>query len=463
MSGMVGVSEILKNVMYEKLKGCVGSTYKVEAEFTHSSSGFNLKPERIDKINISQDFTQSVVDTIEMDCKFFPKDLVQILNNAQDLKCNIIQRRWSRDFYDVVSSEEPDVYNFKVMISNPQDLLKAIPPAALQETENAEIDRGQLKNPLPLSMQLIPDVDYEVFKQKGNVMLADTDMQSVILYMAKLFGIKNTHVVKPDDDKKFENVIIPAVTDLAALIPKLQQDYGIYNKGASSYFCGNTLYVYPPFDTNPDKTEIVNIYRFPEKSLDGGDTYHKQNSDNELHVVTFSKVSGQNAAPASNENVGNAVAVRQADTSMDISRDVSNDGTITLNNQASIVAKINNSNTNNSSQVNIDHNGTTANMFDALSKLSSGQIEHVGLAWIHAKPWLIIPGMKVVLHYDDLDQTTGKNVYSTAVGIVEGCVYVLSRQGRPDEKIYRWDAVLALGIAPKEVDASQTTPASPNT
>lgn len=458
---MLGVSRILEDIVYNRMKDGKGSTYTLDITFTQSDSGTEVKPTRLEAMSIEQLFSGQAVDNINCRCMFFPLDLYNLLNNTQDLKMTMIQQRWERKYYSTMPNEEPDVYTFKVMIENPQDLMKQIPPSALKKTAETDFERTQLHTPLPLDMQLIPDIDYEAMKQKGNAMLADTDVQSVILYMANLWGIQNTYLSPPDNTKKYENITIPPITGFNELIPMLQQQYGIYEKGAASYYCNGTWYIYPPYDTTPEKQEILNIFKLPENSVDGGDVYHVQDEDS-LYIVSFSPVQTQNTAQSATENQGNAIAVRQADSSMDASRDVDNSGKVTLNQQAAVMAKVNSSSTTTKDQVSTDYRGTTANIFEGLSAISSGQMEHVGLGWIHAKPWSIIPGMKCIMHYDDTTKGTAEeDYYSTVPGIVDGVQYTLHPQGKPGELIYRWDAQIALSVAALETDASQTQSPTP--
>lgn len=461
-----GVSRILENIVYEKMRYAVGSTYVVEMVFNQSTNGIEIKPEKIVGMTVTQDFLSSVVDTIGLKCTFFPKDYITLLENAQDLKMTMTQRRWSRELYHVVLDEieNPDVYEFKVMIQNPNDLLRQIPPAIIKQTQEVQHDRDQIKTPIELTMQLIPQLDYDAMKQKGTTTLSDTDVSSVILYMCNLWGIKNTDISPVENDKKYPVIEVPAMTELPALVNELQTKYGIYKKGASCYYSGNTFYVYPPFDTEPEKNEIVNIFRLPENSIDGGDEYHYQEGS-DLYVVSFSKVQAQNNANAATENKGNAVTLKQADTSMDAAREINNDGKVTLNPQSTLIAKVNSGNTTTSNQVNTKHAGTTANIFEELSKIASGQVEIIALGWIHAKPWIIKPAMKCILHYDDTTIASGndEDYYNTIPGIVTYAEFTLRVQGKPIDRIYRWDAQLALATPPKEPKDGQVQQPTPQT
>ncbi len=459
-----GVSSILENIVYEKMRNALSSTYTEEMVFNQSNNGIEIKPEKIIAMTITQDFLGSVIDTIGLKCTFFPRDYITLLENAQDLKMTMTQRRWFREIYAVDMNRDPDVYEFKVMIQNPNDLLRQIPPAIIKQTKEVEHDRDQIKIPIELNMQLVPTWDYDAMKQKGTTTLSDTDVSSVILYMCNIWGIKNTDISPVENTKKYPVIEVPAMTELPALVNEMQTKYGIYKKGASCYYCGNTFYVYPPFDTEPEKNEIVNIFRLPENSVDGGDEYYTQEGE-DLYIVSFSKVQAQNTAPASTENQGNAVTIKQADASTDVAREINNDGKVTLNPQATIIAKVNSGNTTTGNQVNTKHGGTTANMFEELSKIAAGQMELIGLGWIHAKPWVIKPAMKCILHYDDTTIGSGKDedYYNTVPGIVTYAEYNLRVQGKPSERIYRWDAQLALATPPKEPKDGQVQQPTPQT
>ena len=452
-----GVSRILENIVYEKMEGGKGATYKVTATLHQDTAGLSIEAVTIEGMVIEQNFVdpEVCIDNILIRCTYFPQDYIKILEHTQDLRMTIKQERWERNYYSVDPFTDPIINEYRVIINNPQDLLKQVPPAVLKKTEDMNYDRDQLNDPLPLDMQLVPDIDYEGLKMGGNFILADTDVISAILYYCKAVGIKKTHIVEPKNLNKVESITIPAITPLAQLIPTLQKYPGIYDKGATQYYTNGTLYVYPPFDTDPDVSEIVNIFRLPENSVDGGDQYHNQ-IDDELYIVSFSKVTGENTAESSTENIGNAVTIKQADTSIGAGANISDDGTITLNPQNTIMAKVNNSSTNVPNQVNAYHGGTTSNIFDQVSVIAAGQKEMIGLGWVFAVPYLITPGMKVILHYDDTSAQNEEDFYSTTPGIVDYVKYDLVQHGKPSYIVYRWNATIAISVPPKERGEGQT-------
>lgn len=446
------------------MKETKSSSYDIDATLTQSDVGLNIKPREIQGLTIVQDFTNKVLDEIMVRCTFMPMDLLSILENAQDLKFTLIERRWERDVYDVVATEAPDVYTFKAIVANPQDELKKLPPAVFKKTQETDYDRDILQVPMPLDLQLMTETAYSLKNSSGvNAILADTDVSSVILYLANIWNIEKIEMIEPENKKKYDQIIIPPLSKYEDVFNTLKKQYGLYNKGTSNYYVNGVLHVYPPFESQPQQNNVVNIFKLPEGSVDGGDTYHKQDGD-DLWIACFGKTATVNTAQSSTENVGNAVAVRQADTSLTAGRSVDNNGKITLNNQSSIIAKYNSSSTNTKQQVSTSYGGSTSNIFEQLSNISAGQLEHVGVYWLHAKPYLIKPGMKCILHYDDISMSNGSNtdIYTTAPGIVEYVEYKLSVHAKTPSLVYKWSASIIVGVAPKERDASQTASATPN-
>ena len=449
---LIGVSDILSKTVYEKMKGSKDSIYEISCTFNQHSNGKEITPQEIEQITIEQNFVSSTIDTIMMRAKFFPQDILPLLDNHQDLKCTIVQTRWDRNYYGPGNDDVPDIYEFKVLLSNPNDIRKQLSSAILKKTDSTDFDRDQLNTPIPLDMQLISEQAHKLLKTKINCILADTDMQSVCAYLLKLFGIEDSYIYPLDNTKKYETIIIAGLMDMKDVFQYLQEKYGLYQKGVSQYFDGTRFYLYPPFDTNPDKEEILNIYRLPPKSVDGGAQYFNQTED-ELHIVTFSEVKSINASEKGTENVGNAVSVRQGDASMDASHTTNNNGKIMLNPQSTVIAKVNSNSSASSGQVNTRYDGTTGNIFDKLSNISAEQMEHISFAWIHAKPYLIIPGMKCIYHYDDTDMDTeNKNEqYTVTPGIVEYAKYVLTVHAKPHGPIYKWTGAFSISVPPKEL------------
>lgn len=460
---LLGVSKILSNTVYEKMAGSKDSIYELKCTFIQHDKNIEIKPQEIEQLTIEQNFVGSTIDTTMLRAKFFPQDILSLIENHQDLKCVLVQTRWDRNFYGPGNNDEPDIYEFKVLLANPNDIKKQATAALMKKTESTDFDRDQLYTPISLDMQLIPENSHKLLKTKVNCILADTNMQSVCMYLIKLFDIENAYISPVDNEKKYETVIIPGLMDMKDIFSYLQEKYGIYQKGISQYFDGSRFYLYPPFDTNPDKEEILHIYKLPSKSVDGGAQYFNK-KDNELHIVIFSDVKSYNSSEKGSENIGNAVSVRQGDASIDVSHTVSNDGKITLNPQSTIIAKVNSSSTNTSSQVNTRYDGTTGNIFDKLSTISSEQMEHITFSWIHAKPYLIIPGMKCVFHYDDTEANVEnkEEQYTVTPGIVEYAKYVLTIHGKPHGPIYKWNCTLVISVPPKELNENQVQQAIPN-
>lgn len=362
-------------------------------------------------------------------------------------------RRWDRDIYGYYNSEEPDIYQYNVILANPQDLLKTLPPAVFKKTNLSDYDKEVLMTPMSLDMQLVDETELNIKRTKINTVLADTDMESAILYVANALQIKNTNISQIDNTKKYREVIIPQLQDITTIFEDFQKQYGIFRKGIARYISNNTLYVFPPFDTDPARSEIVNIFKLPQGSVDGGDMYHSLEGE-DIYIASFGETTSTNTSEQHTENIGNAVAIKQADTSVGCMSTISNDGTITRNELSNLVVQINTNATSTKDQVVINSGGTTANIFDKLSEITAGQLEHVSLTWIHAKPFLIKPGTKCILHYDDTSDKDNDDTYTTVPGIVESAVYILRQHTKNPSIVYRWDATIITAVVPKKDEST---------
>lgn len=453
---MRGVSELLKNIVFEKMSLAKGSSYVLETTFTQSDNDITISPVEVESIQIRQAFVTDITDNIAIRCKFFPMDILTLLTNSQDLKITLIFRRWDRDIYSYYASEEPDIYQLNVFISNPQDILKQLPPVVFKKTKLEDYDKEILNTPMSLDMQLMDQKTLDVKRPSMNAILADTDMSSAVLYVINALGIEKTSISEIDNTKIHREIIIPGLMDMSQVFTQLQESYGIYKKGLARYFCNETMYIYPPFDIDPNRSEIVNIFKLPTGSVDGGDMYHAMEGE-DLYITCFSDVQVANTSEQSTENIGNAVSVKQADASVGASIDVDKSGKITRNEQANLTVRYDSQATATKGQVNVVHGGTTNNIFSKLSDISAGQLEHVTLQWIHAKPYIIKPGMKCVYHYDDTSTQDRSDVYTTSPGIVEQAIYTLIQHAKYPSLIYRWDATITVGVVPKKNEQNNNT------
>ena len=457
---MIIISSLLKQVLFEKMSGAVSSCYIFKSVFTQNS-GVELTPSKFVAMNIMQNFVgDDIFDKIMCRYSFYPKDLLTLLENTQDLKLTIIAGRWDKEVYNTLSSEEPKIYTYNVIIANPGDIIKSLPPAVFKETPETQYERDSLQKPIDIDMQLMTADSLELKRQGINTCLADTTIEAVLLYLAEIWDIKKVEITKVHNTKQYDTILLPPLIDLPNAVRKLQEEYGIYDKGVGVHYTNDTLYIFPAYDTSPEKLEVCNIFKLPEGSVDGGDSYHRFDGT-DLYIATFANTAAVNTAQASAENVGNAVVVKQADTSMTAGHTVANDGKITMNQQSTIMAKVNSSATATSNMVAPTYGGTSSNIFDKLSNLSAGQLEHVGVGWLFAEPFAIEPGMKCILHYDDTTAVEEDQKYTTTPGVVEAVEYTLSEHSHTPTTVYKWKASVSVAVAPKEQDVAQTTDATP--
>lgn len=444
MSTHVAISSILKATIDEKLTDAKSSVWRPACTFINSEKELTITPTRIFGMTIEQSFMTNYMDVVSISVELTANDFISLLENYQDLKCSIIIHRYSPYLYGVMTNEPPDIFEYKVIISDAKDILKKFNPAELKKTkENPNMEMYESAR-LPLTVQLVDEVAYNLRQVQINAMLKDVTMEDTINFVMSAFKTNDTAITQIDNTDKFKQISIPPMKNISNIFSFLQNRYGVYTKGIAHYYSDKKFHLFKSFDTEADYPSTINIYNIPEKMYDGCDSYHSTDGE-DVHIVSNSKVITKSISEETVENSGNASAITQSDSVMDASREVQKDGTVKLAQQNSIVVK---DSTNNAASKDLNvvkYHSTTSNIYLEASQVALANLELVSCGWIHGRPKLIQPGHKVVYHYDD------NNKYSTAPGIMHYIKYDLVPFQKPDhDYVFRWDVSFMFAIKPKD-------------
>lgn len=407
-----------------------------------NSNNVNLEVEIIDEMQIDQLFTNNFTDSIEVTIKLPPADYMNLVNNNKDLIAALTFTYIDPDTYDELYDKAPLCYRFKCVLKNPVDLTKKYHLSEILPDEEGSMEyEGHHSMRIETILQLIDDNIYVVRKAQVNFMLGNTTVDNVITYAANMFNITKMYMEDIDNTVVREHYIVSPPKDFSTLFDYIQETYGVYNKGLEYYYTNGTLFVYPPYEVNPDRPTTINIYNVPYGRYGGLKGYHVYEGK-DIHIVSNSEVETKNLNEIGIENDGNSTMYARADTMIDDFREVTNSNGTQIKENNIISSDLLSSKSMVSDTIVPKYNAPTTNIYAQTSALFKNDATLIMLGWVHAIPFSIEPGQKVLYHFDDDGQ------YNYKTGRCEKVVYSIDKVDRGKEQLYTCSATMLIRIEP---------------
>lgn len=442
---IVASSPQLTEAAYEVLGNADHCIMKIECVFYNGDTGYSYTPEYIEILSIDQQFATNYMDYISLTVKFPPKDYLELLNNYQNLRCDLTLFKYNVREYDICYDKLPIKLENVVIINNHADLLKQFSEAQLMSNDENPTNDTYQSMRIPLQMQLFDVKAYELRQVKINTLFKNTPIMDVIYYIVEALGIENTVIVPFDNTEARPEILIPPIKSIADIFDNLQKEYGLYSKGLDVYYTMNTLYIYPSYETDPKQvSKIGHIYNLPENALSGGYGYHSL-KENDVHVVCNTGANLQEAPSAGIENTGNTILMHNSDGVYDARSSTTNMGTELKQNIVAL--EVNNSTGAKSNVNNVVYQSPTNNVFSQSSKMASFGGGNLTIGWLHAEPFVLVPGMKIMYHYD------AKESYQVHIGILKSAQYIYAKHNpNPSYPIHACKSVLNIRLNPFNKD-----------
>jgi hypothetical protein len=406
--------------------------------YTTKDSSIRVEPTFFDELFIQQRFHSDYMNNMFLQVQIPVADAILLLEHYQDLKVQIKSFPIEPITGQYIVNTFPTVKTYKVIIPDAEDLFKKYsrnelipdPGSALLESQH-----GMIAN---LNVQLFEEDAYYLRNTSISGILRNATIKDAIYYVCNILGIKDTEITPPDNNRRYVNLEIPAVKQLANIFDYLQDTYGIYKDGLNYYFTEGKLYVYPGYRTNPTTQSVVHIYNVPMNSYLGLKGYHYKEKDGTVHILCNQEVQVKNMAPEGVERNGSHRVFFRTDRFFDTSR-VANSRThqiqqnyagISLAHKRGAVAK--------SSR--LEYGGVTNNIYAVSSALAEFDCTLLTSSWLKAEYGILQPGQKVIYHYDQ------DRVYTTTQGVVVEVTYVTSISDRKSDYQYTTVAVYGLRL-----------------
>ena len=423
MAFQSGTSTQLTDTAISILKESKPCITKCECKiFSRDNESVSVTPMRIEQMTIVQNFETDYADVITITINVSADEAILILSNYKNLQCNLTFNRYDellRLQHDIL----PQIEKYIVIISNATDLLKQFSKAEMTAVDNpGEKSAGGripsesvMSRRVNLELQLIDENVYKRRDRPFNFILQNVTIDGAIHYIANLLEIKDVKCQSVDNQRTYENFVIPPMQSLSTVFDYLQEHFGVYSKGLTSYYTQNVLYVYPSFNSKPDVENIIHLYKVQENTYVGCPSYHKE-SGSEVSILLDGKVALENLSEKSTDEIGNYQVSLRAESVHDVGKEFNGrDCKIRDNNLLSIAAE--NVNQAQSGKVSARYVQATNNAYAMSSTMSQFMCKILGAEWKYAWPYTLKPGSKVIYHYEDVDSV------KTCEGILSSVVY----------------------------------------
>lgn len=415
-------SEQLDNAIFSALDKRIQCTYRLDCTIANPETGYELEVYYFTGMGINQSFKENYTDLVSVSIELRPSDFLTVLTNYNNLTCTIILTTVdAHTFYDV-EDIEPIIFTGRVIINNPQDIMKKYNFRQLiEDEEDPNSDESKKAVKLPLSFQMMRQETYDLRRKEVNAMFTDTTLDKVMSYVTDQFGIEKTSMKMPDNMDKIKNLVIPPGQDLSSVFHFLQERFGVFGNGMSAYMSDKTLHIYPPNDTEAsDYGTTMHVIKAPANYIPGEEGYHTV-ENGEMIIVSTGGAEISNMTEAGVEQSGNTQVSLQADRMVDFTSEMQEDGKVKMNENTQTLG-IDTKNQAQENAINARYSGETVNSYNQLSNMGQYDCIMATANWVAARPMFLNPGQKVTFHYDDEN-----GVYTTASGVLEGISFTSSK------------------------------------
>lgn len=369
------------------------------------SVDFSFTPIILDSVSIQQNFLTDIGDTILIHFLCGYKDYTEIYANRNNLTGFL-----KFDFKDnegrPLDNSKIISKTYRALLVNQIDISKKVVDTNIRNEFDIEVE-----------IRLIEDNLYKLRQTKINAIYTGIDIKSLIEHVNVSFGIDDFYLVEPDNIFVYSQLCIPPVKSYMDIYSWIHSTYGVYMQGIVHYYYNGRLYIYPPFDTNPQFPYTMVVIQTEQGKYAGAPSYHTIEGTT-LYVVTNTIKNVVDQSMMNGENLGTDVSFYRSSELIDGSIQIGNDkSSINFKNSNGVTLGMKNSNLAKSNSKNTIYMNSTDNIFPIASTIAAKQGTLVEFEWTHAVPYVLFPGMRVIYYSDE------NGSVATRTGILQSAEY----------------------------------------
>jgi hypothetical protein len=232
-------------------------------------------------------------------------------------------------------------------------------------------------------------------------------------------GIRGVDVVKPDNTRVYQHVVIPVGTRLMQIPRFLQETYGIFSGGLGWHIDKLRCFVYPllkntDYDKRHTKLTILNLPLDEVPTMER--TFMVRNK--QIFVFATGEKSYENNMEHVQTNLGNGIRYSRATDLIDYMEE-STDNKSIWTASTNVMGMLVDKRPDNKQNVRFVPGRFTDNPYKHLSQLTEGLGATLTLHWDNADPTLLYPGMQTQVIYRDEGEI--KKIEGTLLGMDYTC------------------------------------------
>lgn len=358
----------------------------------------SFKVDKIERYDIDRSYLLHYMDNRDIDFQLTRQQYIQIAKFPENLQCVLTFKKYhlgKQKITETISTEQ-----YMLILRDKRDMYKRFSEKQLRAQSVDYEYEGQTNQSVYCSAQLVTALEYKVRRTRFNFILRGCTIKQVIQYLCNKMGIRKLRLVEPDNKKVYTNFIVEPMLDISNVFSWLQNSNGkgVYNKGLSYYLLNDTLYVYPPFETNLTSKMSIDFYRIP-RVLPSEFTCMSYKNNN-LIVLLQSPPMDTNNVDADIENTHNTALVHHLDTIIPNSYNTpegfkynvfeSNTTTAVLDSKKGMTSDV----------YNPRYVRSHDNVFRIHSDLWGNELLTMTIVANHIHPTLLKPADKITYHYD---------------------------------------------------------------
>lgn len=403
----------LRNAADKVIAGAQPSHFIMTVTFrSEDDPKFEYEPIVIDDMSIDQRFDDNYMDDITVSFHASPREYRLLNDHSQNLLATVRMVFLSRTGQSVDQRTPPFVRTYRAMLVDPMDMRET--------TVDAE---KRVEYTMMVKMRLVEMSIYRIRQQKIHGIFRNTTLKDILGYTSRVFDITNVAIIPPDNTHTYENFNIPPSKGFLEIFTYLQKHYGIYMNGITYYYTGETLYIYPPYDTDPKFPKTARIYRVEKGDYAGSSSFHRHVDDTITDIVTTGKNDSLDLSQIGAENDGTTHHFLRASQLIDGFASPANEKISYENNRSLAVETRVRKNMVSTKKAN-RYTKAQDNLFDASSQLAAHQGRIANVLWAQAVPFLLKPGHRIAYVHEHDGTTNNRS------GILDNAFFYIERSAQ---------------------------------
>lgn len=347
-------------------------------------------PLLIQSISIGQDFEKMYTDVIGVKVRAVISTLPELYDHLNDLEATLRIIRLDNTGIATALNRPIDLRSYKCILVDPENHRKKFPGSEDFKDTTVEIE-----------FQLIEKPVYKSRHESFHGVFKGTTVENLIRYVATdVLGYETVNMVPSENTHTYEQMIVPPDVTFRKFWTWIQERFGVYSSGLSSYVTGNRLYIWPPYLHKPDSREIVNLYLDNEGGHEGLRSYHRTRGMI-TDIVLDGNANQVDLTQNASENTGTGFMLSRSGTTLDGDMQTTNDGSFyTQEGGARVTLEKNAIGMKNSQNLRFVAEPTD-NVLKLMSAIKSGRAEIVSAIWKQANLDILKPGHRLNFTYMD--------------------------------------------------------------